>query len=516
MSDWQVRSDASDAIDRLLAPLDRPGEPGGIVAIVRENRTIHLAGYGLGNVEAGWRWSPDTAYDIASLTKTLVAQAVVRLVDEGTLDLDADLRELVPSLDGVPRPVTVRDAMSMRSGFRADEELAWMAGRNGWVDEPHLHALISRQRSLQFEPGTWQIYSDSNYRLLARVMVSVLRTPFADAMRALVFDPLGLDATSIVPYDWNVSPALATYYQRSDDGWLRRPYGYESSGDGAVRTSLRDTLRWLRLTLHADHAGVPAIGRLARDGDTVPSMPYRFGVFVDTFRGLERWQHTGASGTAYVHYPEPDLTIVAFHNRDDLPPWRLIDDLTDAVLDSRGYDPRRNEASDRVPWAPGCWVDPSTGYHALVSGDGTVRVLGNRSLVRAEDGRLTAHFRLEAPSPLAVGDHGELLVDLGEGPMALQIREQASAPEDVAGTYRSSELDASIALEAADGTSQLVLGAGHNPGLRVPLSWYGDDFAVGGNLGLGAERVEGEVAAIVLSTWGARRVRFTRVDGPGP
>lgn len=506
--DRPIRTAVSGTVDRVLAPIDDPREPGGIVGVMHRGRTLHLAGYGLASLEADRPWSPTTRYDIASITKSMVAQAIVRMADEGTIDLEMDVRGLIPSLGGLPLPVSVRDALSMRSGIRADEQLAWMAGQNGWVDEPFLHDLVARQRSLQFAPGAWQIYSDSNYRILARVVASVRGRSFAETMRSLVFDPVGLDATSIEPYDWNVSPGMATYYLRSGDGWTRRPYGFESSGDGAVRTTMSDLLRWLRLTSHGDHAGVPSIARLAREGDARPSMPYRFGVVVDDYRGLERWHHTGASGTAYVHYPEPEVTIVAFFNRDDRSAAGSLDELSDAVLDLvvPGLDQDESHAVSHV--APGTWVDPATGFHVAVSSGGRLRVFGTPGRLRMLDGRLTADLG-DGPR-VAVDPDGPLRMDLGHGPTSFEPREPGAAPDDVAGRYRSADLDAVVSIVLHTDGSQLVLGRGSNRALRVGLTWYGDDVAVGAGLGIGVERAQGRVAAIALSTWGARRVRFDR------
>jgi len=513
LASGQVRTSHSDAIDQVLAGIDHPGEPGGIVAVVHHGRTIHLVGYGLANLEAGSPWSPATLYDIASITKTLVAQAVVRLADEGELDLGADIRDLVPSLGKLPAAVTVRHALSMRSGIRADEEIAWLAGKNGWVDEQFLHDLIARQRSLQFVPGTWQTYSDSNYRILARVIAAVRGRTYADAMRALIFDPLGLHATSIVPYDWIVSSGLATYYLRCGSGWSRRPYGYESSGDGAVRTSMSDVLRWLRLTLHDDHAGVPSIERLTQEGGSVPEMPYRYGVVVDSYKGHRRWQHSGASGTMYAHLPDAELTIVAFVNRADRPPGDVVDDVADAVLGERTPAMPHHEPVRRTRWSPGTWVDPTTGYPVIVAPGGSLSMLGASGTIEEVDGSPSAHFG-EAPLPLNTDHRGALIADLGHGPVPLQLREQGPMPNDVVGTYRSDELGSDISIDPGPEASQLVLGGGQNPELRVELSWFGDDVAVGENLGLKVIR-EQEVSAILLSTWGARLVRFERCSDDG-
>jgi len=176
------------ALDRALAALVAdPGRPlaGLSVLVRRQGRVVFEAQFGRRHVAPDLPVTRDTLFRIASVTKLVVAVAVLRLVEAGRLDLDADLAELLghPLQQGL----TVRLLLCHRSGLtdRGDDytdpriDLRRVIGRPGPSWNGHA-------------PGTWFEYANINFAVLAAAMERATGTRFDRLMQALVLDPLGM------------------------------------------------------------------------------------------------------------------------------------------------------------------------------------------------------------------------------------------------------------------------------------------------------------------------------------
>lgn len=149
----------------------------------------------------------ETPFEIASITKTVVAAACLRLVEKGRLELDAPLGKLLPGVAGFPPGITLRQLLGHRSGL-PDYWTARGPGGNGapnsfvaeflaapdrlWEPTDILrHAAGLRPRAA----GRGFLYSDTNYVLAGLVIERATGQPLHEALRALVFEPLGMKAT---------------------------------------------------------------------------------------------------------------------------------------------------------------------------------------------------------------------------------------------------------------------------------------------------------------------------------
>ena len=165
--------------------------PGAAVAIGRAGVVTQLRGYGSLSY-GGPGVTPDTPYDLASVTKVVgTTLAMMQLVEQGRVKLDAPVREYVPSF----RPlggerITIRQL------------LAHTAGQRPWYPF-YAHDLLDRRDVLQFihadtlryRPGSRSLYSDFDMIVLGEVIEAVTRQPLDKALDHMVFDPLGLDHT---------------------------------------------------------------------------------------------------------------------------------------------------------------------------------------------------------------------------------------------------------------------------------------------------------------------------------
>ncbi|MAN66014.1 serine hydrolase domain-containing protein [uncultured Hyphomonas sp.] len=164
--------------------------------------------------------TPETPYPIASMTKSFTASLVLKLVDDGKLNLDQSLKELLPDFN-VPyaRDVTLRHLLQNRSGIPHYVDIpGWFDTevKRSFTDESFLDTL--QALDLKFQPGSDYLYSNVNYYLLARIIDRHAGARYEDYLRSQILDPLGLAHTGQIYQD---ASELAANYLRSEDG------GYE-------------------------------------------------------------------------------------------------------------------------------------------------------------------------------------------------------------------------------------------------------------------------------------------------
>ena len=172
---------------------DAAGSPGLSAAVALDGELIWSGASGLADIENGVPATAVSVYRIASISKPVAAAAVMQLVAQGALDLDAPIQEYFPAFPEKEHPVTVRHLLTHTSGIRhynpgemdmKDHFDTVEAGIDIFKDDP-----------LLFEPGTEYSYSTYAYNMLAGAVESVSGLSFDDYLRQNIWGPAGMDAT---------------------------------------------------------------------------------------------------------------------------------------------------------------------------------------------------------------------------------------------------------------------------------------------------------------------------------
>lgn len=220
-----------EAVDSAMwALLEKHGSPGGTLAVTYRGRLVLNRGYGLADREAGTPATPESLSRIASLSKLLTAIAVLQLVEEKKLDLDAPAFALLPHLKPArpdkPDPrlatITVRQLLQHTGG--------WDRGVSG---DPMFKPAIIAQAThmpapadteaiirymlterLDFDPGTKYAYSNFGYAVLGRIVEKLSGQPYAAYVQARLFAPLGITRAFLGRTAWEKrDPAEFRYHE---------------------------------------------------------------------------------------------------------------------------------------------------------------------------------------------------------------------------------------------------------------------------------------------------------------
>jgi CubicO group peptidase (beta-lactamase class C family) len=329
---------ANDQIDRLFSAYDRPNVPGASVLVVKDGAVIYQKGYGASDLEAGELADEATNYRLASLTKQFTAMAIMMLKEDGVLNYEQTLTEVLPDFPSYGSRIKIRHLLNHTSGLRDYEDLI-PSGQREQVKDRDVVELLKRQTSTYFTPGSSYRYSNSGYATLAHIVQTVSGMRFAEFLEERIFAPLGMAAT--VAYENGVSTVAhrAYGYTSNGGGWDRTDQSVTSAvlGDGGVYTSPVDYFKWDQAlyteTLVSAETLAEAFtpGRLSGGART----SYGFGWMLDTYRGHRRIHHTGSTigfRTAVQRFPDQHLTVLVLVNRANASPWDVAEQIADLYL----------------------------------------------------------------------------------------------------------------------------------------------------------------------------------------
>jgi dipeptidyl aminopeptidase/acylaminoacyl peptidase/CubicO group peptidase (beta-lactamase class C family) len=243
-----------------------PGASLGILRLGREGRPdeVIAAAYGYANFPAKIEATTDTLFQIGSMSKVWTATLAMQLVDEGKLDLDAPVADVLPELrladDEVAKTVTMRHLLAHISGI--DGDVFTDTGRGDDCVEKYV-ALLSEQKQNHPLGATWS-YCNAGFVLAGRVIEKITGLTWDGALREKIYAPLGLTHTVTLPeeallfrtaaghVDVSAEPVLAPVWQ------LPRSLGPA----GLINSTPADVLAFARMHL---------TGGLAADGTRVLS-----------------------------------------------------------------------------------------------------------------------------------------------------------------------------------------------------------------------------------------------------
>lgn len=265
-----LAQDTVAALDlRLAQEQARCRLPSVAAALVRDGRTVWSGAAGtLDATPDGARATSATQYRIGSITKTLVATQVMRLVGEGRVSLSDRIGEHLPELDW---PVTVAQLLTHTSGLEAENRGPW------WERTPggSFADLVSSRPALLSAPGTRFHYSNTGFAVLGELVARLRGASWEQTVRGDLLVPLGMTRTSTRPDPagpaapgWGVHPfADVALPEPEHDAGAFAPAGQ-------LWASVEDLARWAVFAARGDAAVLdPELHRLMRVPVAVSDVP---------------------------------------------------------------------------------------------------------------------------------------------------------------------------------------------------------------------------------------------------
>ena len=265
-----------------------PGAQLGILRIGAPDDLVEAA-CGVLNIDTGTPATTDSVFQIGSITKVWTATVALQLVDEGTLDLDAPVIDVLPELrladPEVTKKVTLRHLLTHTSGI--DGDVFTDTGRGDDCVERYA-ALLSDAAQNHPLGATWS-YCNSGYVLIGRLIEKVTGRTWDAALRERLFTPLGLTHTVTLPEEALLFGAAVGHVQQPDGEQTTAPVWVlpRSAGPaGLITSTARDVLAFARLHLTG---GTTADGTRVLSADAAATMADRHAELPDRYSLGDSW-----------------------------------------------------------------------------------------------------------------------------------------------------------------------------------------------------------------------------------
>ncbi|WP_051219926.1 serine hydrolase domain-containing protein [Rheinheimera baltica] len=334
-----AQKNAAEKVDQYLARWASTTLPGLAVAVVKDGELVYSKGVGLANLEYGIPITPDTVFEVASISKQFTAFSILLLADEGKLSIDDEVTKYLPELSDLGHKITLRHLLHHTSGLRQQGVMLELAGwqSDDIATQAQALKLLSMQKNLNFTPGEMFEYSNSGYFLLAEIVSRVSGQSFAEFTQNRIFKPLGM-TNSAFPANYRAVIKNKAYsYRRTTNGFAKSVLLSDMVGSTGLTTTVKDLAKW------AVNFEQPKVGNLAviqqmktpnvfNNGETIN---YAFGQVIDKHRGIEAMGHGGTIAgyrTFLLRMPSEKLSVVVLANMPYLNPLNIAYDIADFYL----------------------------------------------------------------------------------------------------------------------------------------------------------------------------------------
>jgi serine beta-lactamase-like protein LACTB len=302
----------------VAAQCERDGIPGLSCVVAVGPQIVFARGFGMADVENDVPATPATVYRLASISKPIAAVCALRLVEQGKLDLDADVHTFVPAWPAKPWPVTTRQLLAHLGGVRHYRPGEGESTRHYSSQSEALVRFAADP--LLHEPGTAFHYSTYGYCLAAAVVEQAAGQPFAQVVTDLVAVPSG--AATLQDDDvQRLIRRRAQGYVKSRDG-LRNSALMDASyklGGGGLCSSAEDLARFAQALLQGKLLRPEtraAMWTRQRQADG-KQLDYGLGFRLGERAGQAVVSHSGAQSrvsTLLYLLPEPQVVVVLLCN----------------------------------------------------------------------------------------------------------------------------------------------------------------------------------------------------------
>lgn len=288
----------------------------GSVLIARGGDILLNNGYGMAHSEPDTPTAANTKFQIASISKSFTAAAILLLREQGTLDLDDPVSRFLPDFPNGD-DITIHHLLVHSSGLTRYVFLPDYLEKSQQPQTPEDLVAWIQDKPLAFAPGERSAYSNANFALLAHIIELASGLSYGDFLQANIFDPLELTSTGhrgdmdvpVAGLAVGFTPVGVTDLEDS------RYHDYSSAtGAGSLYATTKDLYAW--------HRGLNGERLLARE-----SLDLMFDEHIDSRgygwvhgRWLDRdvirmdgWDGAGFS-TTFVHFLDDDVTVVVLCN----------------------------------------------------------------------------------------------------------------------------------------------------------------------------------------------------------
>ncbi len=311
-------------MDSILSSHFASNAPGVAALVAQKGNVIYRSARGMASLELNVPMAPGHVFRIGSITKQFTAIAILKLVDEGRLSLNDDIRKFFPAFKSDSAVVTIEHLLTHTSGLGNQRDIEnWDQLIKEIENVPNDLTDIILDRSAVSDPGSKYSYSNFGYMLLGNIIEQVSGQAYGDFLTSEILEPLNLNKTTYDHSEKIMGGRVQGYsksreeFQNAENLDMRIPY----AGGGLIST-VDDLYAWNRY-LYADQSLIKAeILKRAHsrfrliDGQ---STAYGYGWMLGSIQGRKTIKHDGIINgfiSFALYLPEDEIFVALLTNCD--------------------------------------------------------------------------------------------------------------------------------------------------------------------------------------------------------
>jgi CubicO group peptidase (beta-lactamase class C family) len=238
----------ANKIEALRLELNIPG----VAAGVYKEGEVFTKGFGLTNLLHPLVVDEYTLFQIGSITKTFVGTITMMLVEKGKLELDEPIKSYLPDFkvkdNNASLKATIRHLFTHTAGWVGD----WFPSGIDQGPDAIKHYVETMKDVPQLTPlGEQLSYNNAGYNLAGRILEVITGKLFSDLIKEMIFEPLDMNHTYILPWDIMIHRFASGHHQKKDGVEVASPWfiGRSSGPAGGIITCVKDMINYIKFQL---------------------------------------------------------------------------------------------------------------------------------------------------------------------------------------------------------------------------------------------------------------------------
>jgi len=237
----QTETAVADSVTGIVNRQIKENNFSGIVRVLMNDKTIYSSIYGYSDEASKVPITSATRFSIGSIGKLMTAVLVMKLVEEGKVDVQKPISEYLPEWK-IPNGdiISVKDILEMRAGignYMASPDHRAFAGKQASLDE--LMKIVVSQQLLHESPGSNFSYSNSSYIILGKLVEKVERKDYFEVLTERIFKPSKISGATF-KYNLEDAKGFAKGYVSREGNWVAQTALIPPASDGGLFISIDD------------------------------------------------------------------------------------------------------------------------------------------------------------------------------------------------------------------------------------------------------------------------------------
>ncbi|MBK7809823.1 MAG: beta-lactamase family protein [Saprospiraceae bacterium] len=331
-------------IDSVLSKFNfKQNNPGLSVMVIKDGEVIYKKNIGLSNLQTKTPVTDNTIFNIGSVTKQFTAFCILKLAEEGKLNLDDSIQKYIPKLPYFGEIITLNHLLSNTSGI--PDYLEVLALKNQYkkkrLKTEYMLDFYKNYHTLSFKPGTSFSYCNTGYMMLCVIVERVSGTSIEKYAQENIFKPLKMKSAKFTNLESDGMPdGTRSYYLAKNKFKAHKPIQPNAMGATGVFCTIDDYRKWDANFTQPTAATKNIVAKMKQEYffNNGGNSGYGAGILVKPYKGFLSEEHSGGWNSFLVQFrrlPELGLSVFVASISTSNQPFKICDEITDLFLPKR-------------------------------------------------------------------------------------------------------------------------------------------------------------------------------------